>query len=105
MTRINNHSQPATKKDLKELRVNFAKEITKLDTKMDKAEKILESEVKNFRDEILTLLDQQTKILDRILTEQQAITVNYKRLDHKVEYVQDYIEDADKKLEIGFERT
>jgi hypothetical protein len=85
MARTNNQSQLATKRDIKGLRVDFSKEITKLDIRIDKEFGALRKDMVRWRDDILTVLDNQSKILDRILTEQQAITANYKQLDQKVE--------------------
>ena len=60
--------------------------------------------MQTWKDEILTSNDYIAKKLDRILTEQQAITVNYKRVDQKVEYLEDFAMIVAKKLDLKFER-
>ena len=54
---------------------------------------------------MLTSNDKVIKKLDQVLTEQKAITVNYKRLDQKVESLEIFAEMAAKKLHIEFQRT
>ncbi len=104
MIKSNNNKQ-ATRKDLTDLEENlrgdFVKEITRLDKRFDD----LEDGIVKWKDEILTSNDKLSKKLDNYLTEQVAIDLNYKRLDKKVENVEGYIEKADKKLELGFERA
>lgn len=58
-----------------------------------------------WKDEMLTSNDKVIKKLDQVLTEQKAITVNYKRLDQKVESLEIFAEMAAKKLHIEFQRT
>ncbi len=94
----------ATKKDFKELRGDFAKEITRLDIKIDKKVDGLQDNMTKWKDEILTSNDKLSKKLDIILTEQKSISENYKRVDRRLDNVEDYIEQADEKLGVGFER-
>ena len=90
----NNHNQPATKSDLKELRADFGK-----------LEKNLKQEMSENTDRVLKSNDDLIKELKDFRDEQAASFDNYKRLDSKVEKHEDYLEKADKKLKIGFERA
>ena len=115
------HNQPATKKDLKELetrlkkdmttqkdfkelRGDFSNEITRLDVKIDKKVDGLRDDITKWKDEILTSNDKLSKKLDTILIEQKSISVNYKRVDTRLDNIEEYIDQADDKLGIGFDR-
>jgi predicted nucleic acid-binding Zn-ribbon protein len=124
--KTSNNNQPATKDDLgkleenlrsdlvtkddlgkleENLRSDFANEFTRSEYKTDKRFDKLEKNMTGWKDDILTALDKQNKVLDNITTEQAASFDNYKRLDSKVEKHEDYIVKADKKLKIGFEQA
>ncbi len=68
-------------------------------------EEIVDKKMKRYTNEILNSNDRLAKKLDRILTEQQAITVNYKRLDQKVENLESFAEAVARALQIKFERA
>ncbi len=65
---------------------------------------IVREEVGKDTDKILTSNDQLAVKLDRILTEQQAITVNYKRVDQRVDYLESFSAQVAQKLGLVFER-
>src|SRR3989338_8738241 len=66
---------------------------------------IIREEVGRDTDKILTSNDRLANKLDRILTEQQAITVNYKRVDQRVEYLESFSAQVAQKLGLVFERV
>ena|SRR3989338_3168080 len=111
-----NLNQPATKGDLSDLDIKLSTEIVKLDTKLSTEiakldvkidEKVdeLRGGMTNWKDEILTSNDKVIKKLDQVLTEQQVITINYRRLDHKVENLEDFAEKVSAKLRLDFEKV
>ena len=65
----------------------------------------VEKIVKKSENKILKSNDKIVKELKTVREEQAAIHLNYKRVDEKVEHTQDYLEKADKKLQIGFKRA
>lgn len=97
-------NQPATKNELKALRKELPQVIEKVmhDKTKDLATK---TDLVHWKDEILTSNDKVVKQLDRILTEQKAITVNYERLDSRMHNVEAFAEQAAQKLQIEFERV
>lgn len=62
-------------------------------------------DLRAWKDEILTSEDKVIKKLDQVLTEQQAITINYKRLDQQVENLIDFAEKAAPKLDLEFKKV
>lgn len=62
-------------------------------------------DIQDWKNEILNDNDKVIKKLDQVLTEQMAITVNYKRLDQQVENLIEFAEKAAKELHLDFERV
>jgi hypothetical protein len=52
----------------------------------------------------MTSNDHVVKKLDRVLTEQQAITVNYKRMDLRLENLETFAEQIGRKVGERFQR-
>ena len=61
------------------------------------------SDLKKWKDEILTSNDKVAGKIDHVLTEQQAITINYKRVDSRVDSLELFAKQAASKLGIKFE--
>lgn len=53
-----------------------------------RVEQIVDDKVSKFRDEILTSNDKLSVKLDKILTEQASITVGFRRLEERVNYLE-----------------
>ncbi|MEW6610628.1 MAG: hypothetical protein AB1352_03335 [Patescibacteria group bacterium] len=69
-----------------------------------RVEKIVGEKMEGYTDKILASNDRLAQKLDRILTEQQAITVNYKRVDQRLDYLESFSAQVAQKLGLAFER-
>ncbi|NIR86339.1 hypothetical protein GWO13_01735, partial [Candidatus Bathyarchaeota archaeon] len=106
----NDLNQPATKGFVRE-EIQQAKQ--DLTHKMGETVKqVLDSKLTGFRDEltewkseILTSNDKISKKLDQVLTEQKAITVNYQRVDQRVDRLEEFARQAAPKLDLEFEKA
>jgi len=98
-------NQPATKGDVEALRKDVTTDLSVLDDRVDRKFNALENNMTKWKDEILTSEDKVIKKLDQVLTEQQAITINYKRLDQQVENLIDFAEKAAPKLDLEFKKV
>lgn len=65
----------------------------------------VEKIVKEPEDKILKSNEKIAGELKTLRQEQAAIHLSYNEVDRKVEHAQDYLEKADKKLQIGFKRA
>jgi len=96
MTDNNYKTKPLTLKTLEQ----YNKKIL-----IPEVKEVVNERMQHYTNQILNDNDKVVKKLNQILTEQQAITVNYKRLDHEVENLITFAEQAAKKLHIEFERV